>query len=309
MKTIAVWLTHKLVSCWNFEDRHRRRLEKAMPGTDIRLCRSKDELLSSLPEADTVITWVFKEEWFDRAPRLKKIITPAAGRDFLQVEAPEGVSISYSSFHGRIISETVLAMILSHARGIQKSCSLQQTKNWPRAELSPVLRLVKGSRITLLGFGHIGRSIGRLAKSFGARLYGIKRRPVPAPDFFTAGDSIMPLNKLDSILPESDHLVLCLPNTADTTNILNRERLELLPVHAGIYNVGRGNSIDSAALLGFLRSRPLSSAYLDVFQEEPLPENSPLRSCPNCLIMPHASAIAPEFMDFFIDDFLARYTE
>ncbi len=66
---------------------------------------------------------------------------------------------------------------------------------------------------------------------------------------------------------------------------------------------------DEEALLEFLQSRPLSSAYLDVFREEPLPEDSPLRSCPNCLIMPHASAIAPEFMDFFIEDFLARYAE
>lgn len=309
MKTIAIWLTHKLVSCWNFEDKHCRRLKEALAGVDIRVCRSKDELLSSLPDADTIITWVFKEEWFARAPHLKRIITPAAGRDFLQVQAPDGVSISFSSFHGRIISESVLAMILNHTRGIQKAFSLQQTKNWPRAELSPVLRLVKGSRITLLGFGNIGRSIGLLAKTFGARLYGIKRRPAPAPDFFTTGDFIMPLNKLDSILPETDHLVLCLPNTPDTTNILNRERLKLLPPHAGIYNVGRGNAIDDKALLEFLRSRPLSGAYLDVFQEEPLPENSPLRSCSNCLIMPHASAIAPEFMDFFIEDFLARYSD
>ena len=309
MKTIAVWLTHKLVSCWNFEDKHHRRLKEALPGVDIRLCRCKDELLSSLPDVDTVITWVFKTEWFARAPHLKRIITPAAGRDLLKVQPPEGVSINFSSFHGRIISESVLAMILSHARGIQKAFSLQQTKNWPRAELSPMLRLVKGSRITLLGFGNIGRSIGRLAKTFGARLYGIKRRSTPAPDFFTSGDLILPLDKLDSILPESDHLVLCLPNTPDTTNILNRERLRLLPPHAGIYNVGRGNAIDEEALLEFLRSRPLSSAYLDVFREEPLPEDSPLRSCPNCLIMPHASAIAPEFMDFFIEDFLARYSD
>lgn len=129
MKTIAVWLTHKIVSCWNFEDKHRCRLKEALPGVDIRVCRCKDELLSSLPDVDTVITWVFKEEWFARAPHLKRIITPAAGSDFLQVQAPEGVSINFSSFHGRIISESVLAMILSHARGIQKafSCSRQKT--------------------------------------------------------------------------------------------------------------------------------------------------------------------------------------
>ena len=79
-----------------------------------------------------------------------------------------------------------------------------------------------------------------------------------------------------------------------------------LPQQAGIYNVGRGNAVDEDALVDLLRERPLCEAYLDVFHQEPLAAESPLRELPNCLILPHVSANAPEYMDLFVDELIDR---
>ena len=100
--------------------------------------------------------------------------------------------------------------------------------------------------------------------------------------------------------------MLCLPASPDTDGILDARRLELLPAHAGIYNVGRGNAIDERALAAWLAARPLAAACLDVFREEPLAADSPLRALPNCLILPHLSAIAPDFLDLFVEELIER---
>jgi phosphoglycerate dehydrogenase-like enzyme len=216
------------------------------------------------------------------------------------------VRFEFSTFHGKIMAESVLAMMLSHARGLVRAYSLQQKEVWPDRKLEPGLRLLKDSRVTVLGFGHIGTHVGRLVKSLGAKITGLKRKPGANPGYFDDEDRLLPVGYLDKVIPETDHLVLCLPATPETTGILDAKRMASLPQQAGIYNVGRGNAVDEEALADLLRERPLCEAYLDVFREEPLPAESPLRELPNCLILPHVSANAPEYIDLFIDELIGR---
>ena len=204
------------------------------------------------------------------------------------------------------MAETVLAMMLGHARGLIRAYDLQKKESWPDQKLEPGLRLLKNSRITVLGFGHIGTHIGRLAKLLGAKITGLKRKPGVTPDFFTNEDRLLSVDHLEEVLPETDHLVLCLPATSGTSGILDGPRMARLPQQAGIYNVGRGNAVDEDALVDLLRERPLCEAYLDVFHQEPLAAESPLRELPNCLILPHVSANAPEYMDLFVDELIDR---
>jgi phosphoglycerate dehydrogenase-like enzyme len=306
-KISAVWLTHKKVLSWNFTETHRRRLETALPGIQVLLCRSKEEFLAALPSATAALVWVMKQEWLEKADRLRLIVTPTAGRDFFRLDLPPGVSLHYSSFHGHIIAETVLGMMLCHARGLLSAYRLQNLNPWPLAELSSGQRVLRGSRLTILGFGSIGGHIARLAKAFSMRITGIRRSAAKAPPWFGRDDRLARVDELEAILPASDHLVLCLPRSPESDDILNARRLTLLPPRAAVYNVGRGNAVDEAALAAALTAGKLGGAYLDVFREEPLAADSPLRGCPNCLILPHAAGIAPEFMDLFIDEFLARH--
>ena len=166
-----------------------------------------------------------------------------------------------------------------------------------------------GSQVTILGFGSIGYEIARLLKPFNVKIIGIKRKLINKPNFFDENDKILTINKLDSILPKTDHLVLVLPGDKTTDNIINKKRLHLLPKHSYIYNIGRGNSIDEDALINALNNNKIAGAYLDVFKQEPLSLSSPLRNCKNIFIMPHASAIAPNYMDLFVDEFITGFNE
>jgi phosphoglycerate dehydrogenase-like enzyme len=187
---------------------------------------------------------------------------------------------------------------------------------WPRRELCEVMTPLRGTHLVIVGFGNVGRWIGRLAKPFGVRITGIRKNACPfedspyldtgSGDFSASADSVLPVSLLDSVLPHADHLVLALPGGAQTDRLMDARRLALLPARAAIYNVGRGNAIDEPALVDALQRRKIAAAYLDVFAREPLPEESSLRSCPNTLLLPHVSAVGPNYLDLFIDELAAR---
>ena len=113
---------------------------------------------------------------------------------------------------------------------------------------------------------------------------------------------------LDSVLPETDILIISLPGTAETLHMLDTRRLAMLPDHALIVNVGRGAVIDQQALESELRSGRLLAA-LDVFEQEPLPDDDPLWTCPNLLITPHIAGnmtlpyTRRRIVELFLEDF------
>ncbi|MBN1696862.1 MAG: D-2-hydroxyacid dehydrogenase [Spirochaetales bacterium] len=307
VKLISVFITHPVVSCWNFSEDNARYLQDALPETRIVVCKTEEEFLSGLSETEIALVWYFKQEWLKKAPKLMWIITPAAGRDYFSVTPPPGLTIDYCTFHGELMGETVLAMMLAQVRGIRDTIRAQEKERWPRAIVQEHMRPLRGSHLLVCGFGHIGRWVGRLAKPFGMRITGINRTNLNPPQYFEKGDKVLTPADLDRILPETDHLVLALPGGAETANIIDKKRISLLPSHAVIYNVGRGNAIDEAALLSALSKRSIEAAYLDVFGEEPLPEASPLRRSPYIFIMPHASAISPNYLSLFSREVVLKY--
>jgi len=308
--TVVVWLVAKPLAALRLDGRQEARLRTALPAIDFRFCRTREQFLEALPQADAVAAWTFRQEWLEQAVRLRRIISPTAGAEWFPIQPPPGLKLEFSRFHGRIMAETVLGMILGHARGLFASRTLLAANPWPRAELEPALRTLRGARLTVLGFGNVGQHIARLAKACGPRIAGLRRsRLTDRPPWFEAEDRLLPASELDRVLPDTDHLVLCLPAAPGTDGILDGRRLELLPAHAGIYNVGRGNAVDEEALAAWLAAHPLAAACLDVFREEPLPAGSPLRSLPNCLIMPHLSAIAPDFLDLFVEELIERLSD
>jgi phosphoglycerate dehydrogenase-like enzyme len=307
--SVAVHLTHPQVPAWCFGEAHAQRLQAALPGLTCRLCASRAEFRTALREAQVAFVWSFAQEEFAGAPALRLLATPAAGRDYFQVTPPPGVEVVYGRFHGEIMAETAVGMILAMARGLLPAVTTYRGDPWPRALLAPGLRPLRGAHVVILGFGHIGRCIGRLLKPFGVRISGIRRQPSPLDlaDGFEARDRVLALADLDAVLPAADHLVLVLPGGAGTDALLSAARIGLLPPHATLINLGRGNALDEAALITALRAGRLAGACLDVFGTEPLPADSPLRSCPNLWLFPHVSAVSPTYLDLFVDDFVAQF--
>jgi D-2-hydroxyacid dehydrogenase (NADP+) len=303
---IAIHLRHPSVACWQMTAAQAAKLAALLPEYDVRLCENSGDFQALLPQARIAITWNFRQEWLASAQSLQVISTPAAGKDFFTLQLPPHIQSWNGRFHGQIIGETAVGALLAMCRGLFAANLNMASKSWPRAEISPLQTTLRGSRVVILGFGRIGQCIGKMLKPFGVQITGIGRSLHPPPDWFTAGDQVFDSSGLDSSLAEADHLILCLPRSPETDLLLDQRRLALLPAQATVSNYGRGNAIDIDALLNALHQQRLRGAFLDVFPEEPLPENSPLLACPNLWRLPHLSAVAADYLDLYIDDFISQ---
>ncbi len=307
IKSISTYLVHALVPAWQFTERQAALLRKLLPGVDVRICGSADEFVRSLRDTDAVLTWTFQQEWFATADRLKILSTPAAGKDYFTVKPPSGLWMMNGQFHGEIIAESVVGMLLGMERGILPAMTEYATLPWPRRELAPRMRVLRGSTAMILGFGHIGRWIGKMLKPFGMRILGVSRhRDADRPEWFTDGDLCMDAGQMDTYLPETDHLILALPGTTGTTGMVDARRLALLKEGATVTNIGRGNAIEAVALTTALENGHLAGAFLDVFPDEPLPASSPLMHVRNLWRLPHACAIADNYLDLYVADFVRQ---
>jgi phosphoglycerate dehydrogenase-like enzyme len=295
------------VPCFSIRARHVARLRAAYPDAKVTWCRNEASFLRALPQAQVALTWAFRQAWFDSAPKLRRIATPAAGRDFFPITPPPNVKVRYGTFHGAIMGETVLGLMLAFNRGLFVAQRRQlKGELWPREALYDA-RLLRGSHAVIVGFGHVAEGIGRLLKPFGVRVTGLRRTPQKRlPAWFEKGDAVLATNRLDAVLPTADHLILVLPSDTGTDRMFDARRLARLPRHAVVYNVGRGNCVDEAALARALTRGALRGACLDVFAREPLTADSPLaKNLPGLVRLPHASAFAEPYMNLFIDEVIA----
>lgn len=307
LPVLAVYLCHREIACWQMSATQAGVLSARFPGYRVCLCADQAELLRALPEAEIVLTWTFRQEWLALAPALRVLSTPAAGLDYFSVELPPRIRRLNGQFHGELMAETAVAMLLGISRGLLPAASEFGGEAWPRAALGGRIRPLRGSRVTILGCGHIGGWIGRLLKPFGVQISGMRRHLEGSrPEWMGAGDQLFTVEHLDEVLARTDHLVAVLPGDTGADRLLDAARLRLLPAHATLCNLGRGNLLDYDALVAVLRGGHLSGVCLDVFAEEPLPADSRLIGCPRLWRLPHLSAAAPNYLDLYIDDFIRQ---
>jgi len=261
---------------------------------EVKVVRSARAFLRELPRATHAVVWEFKREWFARAPRLRILATPGAGRELLPTDAelPPGVRRVNGAFHGEIMSETVIACLFAHARGLYAADAFQRAGAlWPRDAMSPFCRRVAGTHAVILGYGRIGRAIGAKLEALGVRVTGIRRANFA---------------DLKPALKTADWFVVALPSDTGTDGLVDAAVFRALKRGAVFANVGRGNCVDEAALARALVSRRLAAAFVDVYRREPLDASSPLAAdLPGLHRLPHASAFAPDYFILFFDE-LAR---
>lgn len=224
--------------------------------------------------------------------KLKWVHAHSAGVDHLvgnpNVPFPKDVTLTNSSGVFSVAGgEHILAMMLYFARGLYFYRQNQQRGAWVR-DISHA-RLLKGETLCVLGLGGIGREVVARAKAFEMRIIGVKRNPEPVEGV----ERVISPDRLDEVLPETQHLAITVPLTRETRGMIDARRLSLLPKGAFLYNIGRGAVVDEEALVEALRSGHLGGAGLDVFVQEPLPEGHPLWSMDNVIITPHIGADTP----------------
>jgi glyoxylate/hydroxypyruvate reductase len=154
---------------------------------------------------------------------------------------------------------------------------------------------IAGKTVCVVGLGKIGREVARLARALDARVVGTVRDVRGRLPDELGVERLEPTDRLDELLPGADVVVLAVPHTALTHRLLDARRLALLRPGAILVNIARGDVVDEAALVDALRTGRLRGAALDVFEQEPLPAESPLWDLPNVFVCPHsASTVAAE---------------
>jgi phosphoglycerate dehydrogenase-like enzyme len=203
-----------------------------------------------------------------------------AFRDFLAARAC--AFTNSSSVFDEACAEHALALMLGFARQTAASAAAQALgEGWRSDRLRPRTSLLRGSRVVLLGFGAIGRRLARLLAPFGCAVVAVRRSPRPGPLPEIGWD------RAADALTGADHVINLLPESDATRGICDRAFFQSLRPGAHFYNIGRGATVDSAALLAALVSGHLAGAGLDVTDPEPLPAGDPLWTAPNCWITPH----------------------
>ena len=273
-------------------------------GFDVSFFTNDHDALSALSDAEVVLG---QSAFLSRnAPKLRWLCTPSAGvNQFLAADAfaaPGAMLSNSSGAYGVTIAEHIVMVTLELMRRQIEYNEIVSRRGW-RRDLP--IRSIHGSRVTLLGTGDIGRETAVRLRAFSPKcLIGMNRSGRNANHLF---DRIVTEDGLDAVLPETDLIILSLPDTAQTRGILDMKRLSLLPRDAFLVNVGRGSAIDQQALESLLRNGHFAGAALDVFETEPLPPESSLWECPRLLITPHVAGNMT--LTYTVDRIIAQFLE
>lgn len=186
-----------------------------------------------------------------------------------------------SSVYDVPCAEHVLSMMLAYNRKIVDS---ERADQWTYTQQRPIMRVLRGQKLLILGFGAIGTKLTELLQPFGMEIRGLKRK--------VTGKENAPCFSIESRIEHlgwADHIVNILPLSDSTQSLFGKNEFAAMKPSAVFYNIGRGDTVDQPALIEVLKSKSIAAAFLDVTSPEPLPQDHPLWQLDNCLVTPHVA--------------------
>ena len=253
-----------------------------------------------------------------QAPNLQWVQTHYAGIDSLKTSDlwnSDVLITTASGVHAANMAQYALTQILAWAHRVPNWFNYKQSKSWARNRWETfVPQELSGKTLGILGYGSIGRELARLAKPFGMKTLVTKRdaRQLKETGYVAPGqgdpegtlpDRIYPSEATRSMIAECDFVVITLPLTERTHHLFDDDLFKAMKQNAYLVNVGRGSIINETALVRALRKNWLAGAGLDVFETEPLPEDSPLWEMNNVIMTPHVSGFTPHYDERATDIF------
>ena len=253
---------------------------------DIFFDWDEENFKSSMSNSDILLAWNFPTSNLEKvSPNLKWIHCISAGINHLiplDWMHENLVLTNNSGIHAKKAGEYGLMSVLMLQNHLPKIITNQKNKKFVSLFSNPIA----GKTIVVIGTGSLGGSMIKLLSSLGAKIIGVNKKGGSVDGC----SKIYTIDKIDNILPLADILYLALPETPETKNLINRERLNLLKPTCGIVNIGRQSAMDYDTLCEKLTNNELAGAILDVFEPEPIEINSKLWDTPNLVITPHVSS-------------------
>jgi phosphoglycerate dehydrogenase-like enzyme len=276
--------------------RHREQLAQAFPMLQFVLATTAETFEEVRDAAVSIIGGEVTTDDLRAAPRLKWIQAVSAGVDSYPIAELHERAITLTNFGGVAatnIAEHALALMLAFARGLKPLLALQHARQWGAADADLVTFELQDQVVGIIGMGEIGDELARRSHALGMHVLATQRHVSPhAPDYV---ERLLPHEALHEVLATADHVVLCLPLTAETRHTISAGELGRMRRTAYLYNVGRGDLIDQAALIEALQTGQIAGAGLDVTSPEPLPSDSPLWDLPNAIVTGHTAGATPRY--------------
>ncbi|MDO8533003.1 MAG: D-2-hydroxyacid dehydrogenase [Dehalococcoidia bacterium] len=286
---------------WSLEARHVQQIQAISPWVrateasqlfaraargDTEAARALDPVLL---DAEVLFTRFVPRDLLRRAPNLRWVHVGTAGVDIALKESHvlgSGVTVTCSiGMHAVPVSEFILSGVLALNKRVPAFWAEKEKRVWRRAERE--MPVVQGATMGIVGYGQIGRATARLAKAFRMRVVATKRSCTAPMRDADGADLLLPPSHLRELLAESDYVVICAPLTPETERLIGEAELRAMKPTACLVNIARGRVVDEAALVRALREGRIAGAVLDVFEDEPLPADSPLWDMPNVIFSPH----------------------
>ena len=264
----------------------------------------EETFLSMLSEAEVLFDFPggHVQDLTRVAPRLRWVQASVAGAgDTVRgagLAETDVVVTTASGVFSAPLAEFALAAMLYNVKNLDLVLRDKGEKRWRPGPTETL----QGKTLCVVGMGSIGRAVARRARPFGMRVTGVKRTVRGDDPAWEDADELYTTDDLRSALGEADYVVVTLPHTQETEKLLDDGTIRAIKRGAYFINVGRGKTVDEAALTEALREGHLSGAALDVFEEEPLPEGSPLWEMPNVIVSPHSTDNVPGLTNRLLTD-------
>lgn len=280
-------------------DNQQERLRAEFPEVDFHFLY-KDK--THLPTADIVVTYGedLTAQDIESANNLKWLMVASAGIEKMPhaAIAERGIVVSnVRGIHKTPMAESALAHLLSLKRSLPFIYDNQRKKEWNRKTKSSEL---SGSTAVIFGPGAIGSEIGRLLQTFGVHTIGCNRTGKDSEYM----DEMVSFNDSLNVLSKADIIISVLPSTKETRQLLKAEHFQEMKETAIFMNLGRGDLVEDRIMLEALQNNEIAYAVLDVFEQEPLPDDHPYWSMDNVIISPHVSSHSGKYVERALDVFI-----
>ncbi|MBU9714235.1 D-2-hydroxyacid dehydrogenase [Evansella tamaricis] len=290
----------KLVITHNLSDQLTEKIKNVIPDWEIVVGKDRTIWEEHSSDAEIIAGW---KDGIDRfclkdETKLQWIQAWSAGVNSLPLEQLALKNIyttSANGVHSFPISETIFALMLGLTRKIHTYVQNQQNKKWHHANMKLEIH---EKTIGILGVGAIGKETAKIAKAFGMHVIGVRH----SPKEMEYVDEMYTTAQLSEILPRCDYVVITLPLTKETYQLFGAEQLLQMKKTAFLINIGRGDIIVEDELIYALEQGQLAGAGLDVFETEPLSEESPLWEMDNVIITPHTAGSTEHYDKRVIED-------
>ncbi|HXF15140.1 MAG TPA: D-2-hydroxyacid dehydrogenase [Terriglobales bacterium] len=307
-------LTYHRLALWIAPPWFAERLRREFPDLEVDQLNSYENVEQHIADVEILFGISIRPEQFVAARKLRWIHSQAAAVHqlmFPELVNSDVIITNARDVHGPVVAEQVIAMMFALAKRIPAAVRFQQKHVWGQDAFSSGRshsRELAGATLGLVGLGSIGRNVAKHGSALGMRVIAVREHPEKEKPQYV--DEVLPTSKLQELLTQSDYVVLSTPVTPETKGMIGAPQLAAMKPDAFLLNVGRGPLIDEAALVEVLRQHKIGGAALDVFDQEPLPPESPLWDLEDLLITPHTAGISEKMWErhyVLFSDNLRRY--